>query len=108
LLALAGLFEILTTALVIPLFDEVLIGEKAPKIALHKVGLFQQLMDFLNSYLHLIWGWSIITHLAIALVILTFLKGICLYYSNYAMSHVGQSVVTDLRTKLFGPFSTSL
>jgi ATP-binding cassette, subfamily B, bacterial MsbA len=102
LLALAGLFEILTTALVIPLFDEVLISEKPPQIALHKVGLFQQLMDFLNSYLHLIRGWSIITHLAIALVILTFFKGICLYYSNYAMSHVGQSVVTDLRTKLFG------
>jgi subfamily B ATP-binding cassette protein MsbA len=45
---------------------------------------------------------NVIAQIAIALIVLTFLKGLCLYYSNYSMNHVGQSVVTDLRTKLFG------
>ena len=102
LLALAGLFEILTTALVIPLFDNVLtIGQSSPNAALQKVGLFQHLMNLLGRGLSLIPGTDI-TQLAVALVILTFLKGVCLYNSNYSMSHVGQSVVTDLRVKLFG------
>ena len=101
LLALAGLFEILTTALVIPLFDNVLIiGQSSPNDALQKVGLFQQLMRFLMSGLSLIPG-SNITQLAVALVLFTLLKGVCLYNSNYSMSRVGQSVVTDLRVKLF-------
>jgi ATP-binding cassette, subfamily B, bacterial MsbA len=101
LLAFAGLFEILTTALVIPLFDKVLTSEQTARVVQHKMSLFQHLMSFLMRALSLIPGWSIITHLALALVVLTIFKGVCLYYSNYAMSHVGQSVVTDLRTRLF-------
>jgi ATP-binding cassette, subfamily B, bacterial MsbA len=104
LLALAGLFEILTTALVIPLFDDVLV-KKTQTATLDKIGwlkpLYHFVMDFLARCLGLIPG-NKMTQVAVALVVLTLFKGICLYRSNYAMSHVGQSVITDLRTGLFG------
>ncbi|MGA2264652.1 MAG: ABC transporter ATP-binding protein, partial [Acidobacteriota bacterium] len=38
---------------------------------------------------------------SIALLLFTFVKGLCLYYSNYKMSYVGQGVVTDLRNQLY-------
>jgi len=44
---------------------------------------------------------SMVTQLALALVGLTLLKGAGLYYSNYAMGYVGQSILMELRTKLF-------
>jgi subfamily B ATP-binding cassette protein MsbA len=99
LLWFAGIFEVLTTALVIPLFDRVLTAGQAPTnvAGLQKLAVLQ----LLQRSLSLIPG-SVITQIAVALVVLTFLKGFCLYYSNYSMSHVGQSVVTDLRTTLFG------
>ena len=44
---------------------------------------------------------QLITKLCLALLILTIFKGICVYYSNYSMSRIGQNVVTDLRNALF-------
>ena len=116
LLIFAGAFEVLNISLVIPLFDKVLnVGQNATNIGIQKLAFLQ----LLQKGLSLIPG-STITQLAVALLILTFFKGICLYYSNYSMSHVGQSVVTDLRVQLYehvlnqsmaffslSPFSTS-
>ncbi len=95
LLVFAGLFEVLTTALAIPLFDKVLTS--APVA----VPGGAKKLDFLLKYLNLIPG-SLITQLSLALLALTLFKGICLYYSNYAMSYVGQGVVMELRNRLFG------
>ena len=95
LLFFAGIFEAITTSLAIPLFDKVLVTNP------DSVSNTPQRMAFLQHYLSLIPG-SIITQLAVALLSLTFFKGLCLYYSNYSMSYVGQSVVMDLRNKLFG------
>jgi subfamily B ATP-binding cassette protein MsbA len=94
LLLFAGIFEVLTTALAIPLFDDVLtVGGGAAVESSRK-------LDFLLSYLHVLPG-NILWQLSIALVALTAAKGFCLYFSNYLMGYVGQSVVMDLRTRLF-------
>jgi ATP-binding cassette, subfamily B, bacterial MsbA len=120
LLIFAGLFEVLTTALAIPLFDEVLIpgARSAPEVGTVQApgasaaqavpssirsaapaGASAKL-DFLRHYLALLPG-SKITQLSLALVALTFFKCLALYYSNYWMSHVGQGVVMDLRNDLY-------
>lgn len=96
LLILAGLFEILTTALVIPLFDQ-LTAPQAPVPGLPQHAALRALQHALS----LIPGGTV-TQLAAALVLLTFFKGVCLYQSNYSMSRVGQNVVTDLRNRLYG------
>ncbi len=94
LLVFAGIFDTLTTTLAIPLFDKVLVmGEDSVSAASQK-------MAFIQHYLSLIPG-SVITQLAVALFGLTLFKGLCLYNSNYSMSRVGQSVVTDLRNYLY-------
>lgn len=62
---------------------------------------FAWIQRYTTSVLSLLPG-SVITQLALALLILTLLKGVSLYYSNYSMSFVGQSVVTRLRNELFG------
>ncbi len=98
LLCFAGIFGVLTTALVIPLFDMGLtVEQNSTTAAFQKLALLQ----LLQRCLSLIPG-GVITQIAVAMVVLTLLKGICLYYSNYSMSYVGQSVVTDLRRRLFG------
>ena len=94
LLVLAGTSEVLTTSLAIPLFDDVLVlGKEAPGAATSKV-------SFLYRYLSALPG-NRLTQLAFALLVLTLFKGVCLYSSNHGMSCVGQSVVTDLRNRLY-------
>ncbi len=84
----------LTTTLVQPLFDTVLVPEANASTALtDKLALVQH-------YLSLLPGSNIV-QLSIALLLLTLLKGIFLYNANYGMSHVGQSVVRNLRNNLF-------
>ncbi len=122
LLFLAGLFEVLTTALAIPLFDDVLTpaassvpGESrqnelltpparsAGETALPSTPAREnqkRLVEFIKRFLMLGPG-SALTKLAMALVALTLFKGVCLYHSNYMMSRVGQNVVTDLRNHLY-------
>jgi subfamily B ATP-binding cassette protein MsbA len=94
LLVFAGIFEVLTTALAIPMFDDVLdLGKNSVSSVASKI-------EFLRRYLALLPG-SVITQLSFALVILTLLKGLCLYHSNFLMSYVGQAVVMDLRKDLY-------
>jgi subfamily B ATP-binding cassette protein MsbA len=94
LLVLAGLAEVLTTGLAIPLFDVVLSPGKTPEVsALQRV-------EFIENYLALLPG-TVMTQLAAALLILTLIKGLALYNSNYGMGRVGQRVVMDLRNRLY-------
>lgn len=95
LLVLAGMFEVLTTSLAIPLFDDVLaVGPAGSSPARDRFA-------FLQQYLNLLPG-SPLMNVALALVGLTGLKGLTLYCSNYGMSYVGQRIVTELRNRLFG------
>ncbi len=123
LLFAVGIFEVLTTALAIPLFDDVLVkpGAKdsqaqqggpalagapqtpetaSPPAPATPLSDLKKKLAFLTEGLSLLPG-SRLTQLSIALLLLTFLKGLCVYYSNYRMSHVGQGVVTDLRNQLY-------
>jgi subfamily B ATP-binding cassette protein MsbA len=94
LTALTAVFELLTTILAIPLFDQVLAPQ--PDTA----GTGGELFAFLPAMLDLAPG-GIIWQLSITLLVLTLFKGISLYISNYLMGRVGQGVVTDLRDTLF-------
>ena len=101
LLVCVGLFEILITSLIIPLFDRVLTA--APEVTTSTMSEFSPARRFLETVqegLEMLPG-SLVTQLAIALVGLTLFKGVCLYYSNYVMGYIGQSILMELRTRLF-------
>ncbi len=98
LLFLVGVFESTTTTLSIPLFDKVLVSVRTSAVSsAQELGLVEKYVSFILSLL----PGSVVTRLSLALLFLTVLKGICLYYSNYSMSRVGQSVVMDVRNDLF-------
>jgi len=112
----AGLLEVMTTALAIPLFDKVLAGSTAGKSEVSQQpaqmttnarapadaneDIKNQALLALNRGLSWLPG-SILAQISIALLLLTVVKGLCLYYLNYRMSYVGQGVVTDLRNQLY-------
>ncbi|MDR1726390.1 MAG: ABC transporter ATP-binding protein/permease [Acidobacteriota bacterium] len=96
-----GCFEILVTSLVIPLFDKVLTATPTATTAVMAESAWaRKFLDAVQSGLSMLPG-TLVTQLALALVGLTFLKGACLYYSNYAMGYVGQRILMELRTRLF-------
>ncbi len=95
LLVLSGIFEVLTTAQAIPLFEELFHIQSIQVNA-----DLQAKLEFLRIGLSWFPGNPLV-QLSIALLLLTLLKGLCLYYSNYIMSYVGQGVVTDLRNQLY-------
>lgn len=100
LLVSAGILEVLTTALVIPLLDR-LFGGQTVGVGTPLHGEFQNwVLRALNRGLSTLPGGDL-SQVAIALLLFTFVKGLCLYYSNYMMSYVGQGVVTDLRNQLY-------
>jgi subfamily B ATP-binding cassette protein MsbA len=98
LLFFVGIFDSTTPGLTIPLFDSVL----AP--GANSAATQGQALSIVQKYVSLILSvipGSMIWRLALALLTLTVLKGICLYFSNYSLGRVGQSVVMDLRNRLF-------
>lgn len=97
LFSLVGILQSTTTTLSLPLFDDVLMAAKGAPAESSKEAFVQRYVSFILS---LVPG-QLITKLCLALLLLTILKGICVYYSNYSMSRIGQSVVTDLRNTLF-------
>jgi len=94
LLALSAALDFLIILLVIPLFDQVLVSQPETTAT----GLAQ--FPFLRVILDLIPG-NIVWKISVNLVLLTLLKGICLYSSNYLMGRVGQGVLTNLRNILY-------
>ncbi len=120
-LALVVIFialQAIATTLTMPLFDKVLKPPATTAVEQQqqethvfdltgvqsKIPGGKRTLAFLLKYLDLIFNLipgSIITQLSIAFLALYILKGICLYYSSYLISHVGQGVVTDLRNELF-------
>jgi ATP-binding cassette, subfamily B, bacterial MsbA len=139
LLVLAGACEVFTTALAIPLFDDVLGGGRSDAtsrtigapisngepvqpeptagvsrdrltgsndpsaskgLAVGATAGGRQKLRSVLKYMDLLPG-GVVARLSLALLLLTALKGLFLYYSNYSMSFVGQSVVMDLRSDLY-------
>jgi ATP-binding cassette, subfamily B, bacterial MsbA len=98
LFSLVGILQSTTTTLSLPLFDNILTaGKSASPLETPKEGMVQKYVAFILSFM----PGHLITKLCLALLILTIFKGICVYYSNYSMSRIGQNVVTDLRNDLF-------
>lgn len=98
LLSVAGILQSTTTTLVLPLFDGVLMpGHKLADAGAPNLGFIDRYVFFILS---LVPG-KIITQISLALLFLTLFKGLCLYYANYSMSRIGQSVVMDLRNQLY-------
>ena len=98
LFSLVGIFQATTTTLSLPLFDNILMaGKSAAPAVPSKEGLVQKYVSFILSFM----PGHLITKICLAMLILTVFKGICVYYSNYSMSRIGQNVVTDLRNDLF-------
>ncbi len=93
-----GLFDSTTPGLTIPMFDNVLAPRAGDSVIEGKA--LSLIETYVSWILSMIPG-SVITQLALALLFLTLLKGVCLYYSNYSMGRVGQGVVMDLRNRLF-------
>ena len=97
LLGFVVVIEILTAMMVIPLFDNVLMNNPGVSAVASKKPVLELVQRSLPSNPeHVVWA------IAAALMLLTILKGVCVYYSNYSMNRVGQEVVTDLRIRLFG------
>jgi len=122
LLFAAGILEIMTTALAMPLFDNILArpsvtrpipaaGDRAETAASpagtqgaaagrDAESARKYILELYLRGIDLLPGNDLM-RVSLALLLFTFIKGACLYYSNYRMSYVGQGVVTDLRNQLY-------
>ena len=96
LLLFVGVFDSTAPTLATPLFDNVLAPGSSPAGG-QTISIVQRYVSLILSFV----PGSMITQLAITLLLLTILKGICVYYSNYALAYLGQGVVMDLRNRLF-------
>ena len=100
LMACVGAAQALTALLIGPIFDRVLnpASAEAPvllatlPILRHKV----YLSDLMPASIHNVW-----TMVAVGILAVFFLKGLCDYCANYLINYVGFSAVTDLRQTVF-------
>jgi ATP-binding cassette, subfamily B, bacterial MsbA len=100
LMAIVGAAQGLTAALVRPIFDRVLNPDTpdAP-VVLFKIPVLNHpvyLGTFLPSQIHNVWTMVAVSILAVFLI-----KGLCDYAGNYLINYVGYSAVTDLRQSVF-------
>src|SRR5262249_12264062 len=98
LMMIVGAAQALTAKLIGPIFDRVLNPASAEAqvvlftFAQHQIAL----SDLLPSWIHNVWRMVAIAILAVFLI-----KGICDYAGNYLINYVGFSAVTDLRQTVF-------
>jgi ATP-binding cassette, subfamily B, bacterial MsbA len=101
LMAVVGACEALWALLIKPVFDRVFQQGHANApivlIDLHRLhGPKITLQQFMPRSIHDPW-----TMVAIAIVGVTFIKGLSSYFATYSINYVGQSVVRDLRNRLY-------
>jgi subfamily B ATP-binding cassette protein MsbA len=100
LMACVGAAQALTALLIGPIFDRVLnpASPEAP-VPLFTVPIVKRqlfLNEFMPESIHNVWTMVAIGILAVFLV-----KGVCDYAANYLINYVGFSAVTDLRQTVF-------
>jgi subfamily B ATP-binding cassette protein MsbA len=100
LMAIAGAAQGMMTLLIRPIFDRVLTPNPPPGLTpllshpiLHRQLFLEQIVP-----LH---GRTVWTMVAVAIVAVFFIKGVCDYLGNYLISYAGFSSVTDLRNAAF-------
>ncbi len=100
LMAIVGAAQALTAKLIVPIFDRVLNPQTADApVSLGKIPLlnYEVFLDsFMPQDIHNVW-----TMVAIAILAVFLIKGICDYCANYLVNKVGLSAVTDLRQDVF-------
>jgi len=100
LMAIVGACQGFMAVLVGPIFDRVLQPETADSpVPLFTIPGFHHpvyLQQFIPSAIHNVW-----TMVAVAILGVFFIKGLCDYFGNYFVNYVGFSAVTDLRQKVF-------
>ena len=100
LMACVGAAQGLTALLIGPIFDRVLNPASAETpVLLFKFPILHHnlyLSDVMPESIHNIW-----TMVAVAILAVFFIKGICDYFANYLINYVGLSAVTDLRQTVF-------
>jgi subfamily B ATP-binding cassette protein MsbA len=101
LMIVVGACEALTALLIKPIFDGVLTPQQqaTSRIALFKWPFSSHILylnQLLPGHIHNIW-----TMVAMAIVGVTFVKGLAEFLATYFINYVGQSVVKDLRNQLY-------
>jgi subfamily B ATP-binding cassette protein MsbA len=100
LMAIVGAAQALTALLIGPVFDRVLNpqAEDAPVLLFTIPGFNHPvfLSDFMPAAIHNVW-----TMVAVGILAVFLLKGLCDYAGNYLVNYVGFSAVTDLRQTVF-------
>jgi subfamily B ATP-binding cassette protein MsbA len=100
LMAAVGTCEATYALLIKPIFDRVLVGSHTSgpillfRLPFHGQAIYLQ--DFLPGNIR-----DPLTAIAIALVGVTLIKGICNYLGTYSVNYIGQCVVRDLRNKIY-------
>jgi len=93
LLAVVSALEGLIMMLIEPIFNSVLAQHTALSGAAAK---FQFLYDWFD-----LRGPDIYLKVALGILILTFLKCVCLYFADYATIYTGQKIIQHVRNDLF-------
>ena len=100
LMACVGAAQALTALLIGPIFDRVLNPASADSpVLLFTVPIFKHrvyLSNLMPVSIHNVW-----TMVAISIVAVFAVKGLCDYFANYLINYVGLSAVTDLRQDVF-------
>lgn len=100
LMAIVGISQGLMALLIKPLIDRVLNPSTAEvRVELTRLPFFDHplyLDTFVPAQIHNVWTMVAFTILAVFA-----LRGICDYFGNYLINHVGFSTVTDLRQRVF-------
>src|SRR5258706_12653815 len=100
LMALVGAAQGFMAVLVGPIFDRVLQPDSPDSLVpLFTIPGFNPpvyLQNFVPASVHNVW-----TMVAIAMLGVFLVKGLCDYFGNYMVNYVGFSAVTDLRQKVF-------
>ena len=100
LMAIVGAMHGALPLLIRPIFDQVLNPQSTSEhVVLFKIPILQKsvyLDSFIPSFIHNVW-----TMVAVTIVLVFLLRGLCDYFGNYLINFVGFSAVTDLRNEVF-------
>ena len=100
LMAVVGACHAMIPLLIRPIFDRVL-NPNSPDapvelFRLPGFGRSVYLQDLLPASIHNVW-----TMVAVVILVVFFLKGVCDFFGNYMVNYVGFAAVTDLRNQAY-------
>jgi ATP-binding cassette, subfamily B, bacterial MsbA len=95
----SAIFDGVSLAMMVPLADKVLTNKKIIMPA--KLPPFlADFVDKINSFTPA----ALLNYMAIAIVLLFVLKGLFGFWQSYLMSDIGQSIVRDIKSKIYNKF----